>query len=92
MIVKLLDKDRTSRLGVNGVDEILSHPWFADIDMDKLLKKEIEPPYVPKATEDLAYFDKKLTSGETEVADTILTAAQRSIVNKDKNQFKNFSI
>lgn len=60
--------------------------------MDKLLRKEIEPPYVPKATEELAYFDKKLTSGETEVADTILTAAQRSIVNKDKNQFKNFSI
>ena len=52
--------------------------------MDKLLKKELVPPYVPKSKEDLSYFDKKLTS-ETEVADTILTAAQRSIVNKDQN-------
>lgn len=91
LIVKLLDKDRTSRLGVNGVEEILSHPWFADLDMDKLVKKELTPPYVPKVQEDFAYFDKKLTE-QTEVADTILTAAQRSIVNKDQNQFKNFSI
>lgn len=89
--MKLLDKNRQTRLGANGVEEILSHPWFEDIDMDKLLKKEIEPPYVPKSKDELSYFDKKLTS-ETEVADTILTAAQRSIVNKDQNQFKNFSI
>lgn len=39
LIVKLLDKNRKSRLGNNGMDEILAHPWFADIDKDQLLAK-----------------------------------------------------
>ena len=41
LISRLLTKDRTKRLGVNGVDEILSHEWFASIDREKLLKKEL---------------------------------------------------
>ena len=41
LICRLLTKDRTKRLGVNGVDEILSHEWFASIDREKLLKKEL---------------------------------------------------
>ena len=28
LIIRLLDKEKTTRLGVNGVDEILKHPWF----------------------------------------------------------------
>jgi len=49
LIRKLLDKNKKKRLGVNGdVSEILAHPFFADLDLEKLLKKEIEPPYTPK--------------------------------------------
>lgn len=47
LIVKLLDKNRKTRLGANGIDEILEHPWFSDIDKDRLLAKELDPPYVP---------------------------------------------
>lgn len=90
LIVKLLDKNRMTRLGVNGVQEILSHPWFADLDMDKLLKKELTPPYIPKVKADLAYFDKNLTS-QTEVTDTILSVGQRQMINKDANKFEGFS-
>ena len=90
LIVKLLDKNRMTRLGVNGVQEILSHPWFKDLDMDKLLKKELTPPYIPKVKADLAYFDKNLTS-QTEVADTILSVGQRQMINKDANKFEGFS-
>lgn len=29
LISKLLDKDKTRRLGrINGVEDIISHPWF----------------------------------------------------------------
>lgn len=78
--MKLLNKDRTQRLGANGIDEILAHPWFADLNIEALLQKQIDPPYVPRVQEDLAYFDKNLTS-QNEVADTILTASQRAVIN-----------
>ena len=90
LIVKLLDKNRQSRLGANGIDEILAHPWFADLNMTALQNKELTPPYVPRVTEDLAYFDKNLTQ-QTEVNDTILSATQRAVINKDQHQFEGFS-
>ena len=63
MINKLLCKDKTKRLGGNGdVEEILSHPFFADLDIKKLLKKEIPPPYKPEISDDLKFFNKNLTS------------------------------
>jgi hypothetical protein len=35
-------KQKNLRLGKEGdSEEILNHPWFKEIDMDKLLKKEI---------------------------------------------------
>ena len=71
LILRLLDKSRKTRLGAKGVDEILSHKWFADLNMEKLLKKELPPPYKPAISEDFAYFDPKLTAVQ-EVTDTIL--------------------
>jgi hypothetical protein len=54
VIQKLLCKDKTKRLGANGdIDEILAHPFFADIDIAKLLRKEIESPYRPEISDDL---------------------------------------
>jgi serum/glucocorticoid-regulated kinase 2 len=90
LIVKLLDKSRKSRLGANGLDEILQHPWFADLDMASLMMKEIDPPYKPTISEDFAYFDPKLIQ-QTEVSDTILPTASQAIVNKSKHQFEGFS-
>ena len=31
------------------MNEIISQPWFADIDFEALLRKEIVPPYKPDA-------------------------------------------
>jgi hypothetical protein len=42
------------------MDEVLSHPFFKDINFEKLLKKEIEPefkPVVTPGTLDLTHFD-----------------------------------
>ncbi len=41
-------KEKKDRLGRNGVEEILKHPFFAGLDTDKLLKKELEAPFKPK--------------------------------------------
>ena len=63
LIKRLLDKDKKKRLGANGdIDEILSHPFFAGLDIPSLLRKEIVPTYKPIVGDDLKFFDRNLTS------------------------------
>jgi len=45
LIRKLLVKDPNQRL--RSGDEAKKHPWFQPMDFDKLLRKEIEPPFSP---------------------------------------------
>lgn len=49
---------------LSSVDEIKQHQFFSTIDWDKLLKKEIEPPYKPAVSrvDDAFYFDTEYTS------------------------------
>ena len=48
IINKLLDKNPQKRLGTaNDADEIVNHPFFADIDWDKLMNKQIDAPFKP---------------------------------------------
>ena len=51
-------------LGPYGVEEIKSHSFFATVDWDKLLRKEINPPFKPAVSraDDAFYFDKEFTS------------------------------
>jgi len=43
-----LDKNQKTRLGTQGgVKEILSHPWFADLDIKKVESQSIPPPLKP---------------------------------------------
>jgi len=50
LILKLLEKDPKQRLGSkHGAEEVLSHPFFSEINMDLLLRMEIEPLYIPNA-------------------------------------------
>ena len=56
----MLVKDRKERLGLKtGVDEILEHPWFQDINIDAILNKKMQAPFVPNITskQDLSNFD-----------------------------------
>jgi len=44
----MLVKDRSERLGQNNdMDEILMHPFFADLNVDSLLKKKVVAPFIP---------------------------------------------
>jgi len=36
-----LKKDPSKRLGTNGAQEIKDHPWFSDIDWNKLAEKKV---------------------------------------------------
>ena len=92
LINKLLNKEKSKRLGANGVKEILTHKWFADLDLGKLLEKKLEPPYKAALDQDFAYFDQKLVGqfGSGEVQESILPAAAKNLIKKDSSKFKDF--
>jgi beta-adrenergic-receptor kinase len=45
LICRLLNKNPKHRLGAKGYEEIMAHPWFAEIDFDQL--NSITPPIKP---------------------------------------------
>ena len=65
-ILGCLNKNPDERLGArDDLDEVLAHPWFAGVDIDKLYKKEITPDYVPELSPDrfdVSNFDEEFTS------------------------------
>lgn len=40
------------RLGYNGSEEIKDHPFFDNIDWERLAKKQVDPPYRPRINGD----------------------------------------
>ena len=67
LINKLLTKNRTKRIGAGpqGISEILSHPFFAELDIDALMKKQLTPQYMPDINDgELKFFDQKLVNAE----------------------------
>ncbi|KAL2832984.1 kinase-like domain-containing protein [Aspergillus cavernicola] len=49
LLSRLITADLTKRLGNlhAGPNDIKNHPWFAEVTWERLLKKEIDAPYVP---------------------------------------------
>ncbi|QPG74912.1 hypothetical protein FOA43_002250 [Brettanomyces nanus] len=66
LITKLLNRDPNKRLGYEGVSEIKSHPFFKDIDWDKLNNKGYIPPYKPQVRDssDISNISSEFTSEE----------------------------
>lgn len=64
-LLGLLQKVPANRLGCReeGAEELKKHPWFKDIDWDKLQEKQIKPPVVPnvRSAMDTQNFDEEFT-------------------------------
>ena len=65
LISQLLAVNPKKRIGYGDSDakKIKEHQYFSDVDWNKYLNKEIDPPFVPKldGDMDLRYFDKSFT-------------------------------
>ncbi|KAH8705724.1 kinase-like domain-containing protein [Talaromyces proteolyticus] len=63
LLSQLITPDLTKRLGNlhGGPEDVKSHPWFAEVTWDRLLRKDIDAPYVPPVRAgqgDASQFDK----------------------------------
>jgi len=65
LLQKLLAKDPNKRLGAgpNDADDIKKHSYFKHVKWDKILNKEVSPPYKPKINSrtDVSNFDEEFT-------------------------------
>ena len=62
----LFKRNPQNRLGhgVNGIENIKAHSFFKTIDWDRLMKREVQPPFKPACprADDAFYFDTEFTS------------------------------
>jgi hypothetical protein len=65
LINKLLAKKKDKRIGAQGgIEEILKHEFFKELDIDMLKARKLDPPYKPEIQEgELKFFDQRLVKG-----------------------------
>ena len=63
LLIGLLSRDPTRRLGRNGADEIKNHPFFSQLSWKRLWMKGYIPPYKPRVSSaaDTSNFDQEFT-------------------------------
>jgi serine/threonine protein kinase len=65
LITALLAKDKQKRLGFkDDANEVLKHPFFKDLDIAKLERKEVVPPFKPDISADM--IDTKFFNPKTD--------------------------
>ncbi|XP_004342441.1 protein kinase C [Capsaspora owczarzaki ATCC 30864] len=91
VIRRLLVKDPEKRLGGsrNDAKDVKLHTFFKDVKWDKLLAKEIPPPFRPriKSPKDTSNFDKEFTSEIPRLS----PIEGRTLDQWDQAEFTNFS-
>ncbi|KAF2772825.1 kinase-like protein [Teratosphaeria nubilosa] len=101
----LLNRNPAHRLGAKGdAEELMAHPFFADVDWNALSKKLLPPPFKPKLKGELdtSNFDPEFTNALTGADPSSLNAraaALASGIGQDstplsptmQNQFKGFT-
>jgi len=96
LIVALLNRDPKKRLGSrDDIEDIKVHPFFKDMSWQKLLAKEIDPPYKPKVKptgDDTSNFDATFTNEP--VVDSMVapsTLSQTMQGDSGENSFGDFT-
>lgn len=91
LINKLLMKKKDERIGAKGgVQEILAHPFFKDLDIQALLQKKLEPGYKPQINDgELKYFDQRLIKDQS-IEMSVVPADRQKFIGKQKAAFDGF--
>lgn len=85
---RFLDRNPETRLGSASFEDICQHPWFSDIDWEKLYKKQVIPPFKPnvKSAEDVENVDREFLAEMPAVTPTF-----EGKVLTDPSAFEGFS-
>jgi serine/threonine protein kinase len=92
IIGKLLDKDKSTRLGSKGdAQEILSHPFFKDLNIQDVMEEKMEPPFKPKI-ENEADFEKyfNVETDKSALKNTYIPKINRQQVQENQDVFQAF--
>lgn len=91
ILERLLVREPEKRLGSGASDaqEVMSHPFFKNINWDDVLMKRIQPPFTPTLTSetDVSNFDSEFTKEKPE-----LTPVQSVLTEAMQEQFRGFSV
>ena len=54
IIMKLMEGDASRRYGNmrHGAGDVFAHPWFREVDWNRLAAREIPAPYIPRISGD----------------------------------------
>ncbi|CDW72093.1 protein kinase domain protein [Stylonychia lemnae] len=91
-IEKLLHKDPAKRLGNNGFQEVMKHPFFNKIDFAKLQTKKLDAPYRPILSDDtfdITNFEQELTQ-RTTFEDGRFSITKAEIIKQKASMFRKF--
>ena len=82
LILKMLNKDKTQRIGAKGgMTEILKHPFFEGLDLKALKAKTLPSPYKPNLQNDkYKFFDPELKDQPKEVVFSQIGQAGENII------------
>lgn len=79
---RLLDKSGRTRLGRNGCEEIMAHPWFKSVDWEAIISDRKKPPFIPAKDVNAASQSEIGTFAEDK------TYQETVITEKDEEVFK----
>ncbi|TIA06016.1 protein kinase C, partial [Aureobasidium pullulans] len=90
ILQKLLTREPELRLGSGPTDaqEIMSHPFFKNINWEDIYHKRVPPPFLPtiKGKADTSNFDSEFTS-----VTPVLTPVQSVLTQGMQEEFRGFS-
>lgn len=93
IIKQFLNKDAKQRLGCaeGAAMEIMSHSFFADLDFDALVRKEVDPPFRPDVQDkqDTKYVPSAYL--KLEAKDSIVKPSSGSSASSARTQWDGFS-
>ena len=98
LITKLMDKNPDKRLGSNGdADEVVNHPFFQGFDWEKLMSRQLTPPFAPDADFNLKKDKPKSNNGRDNLVsiarderEDIIDKTQQKLIQENKHKFSGF--
>jgi len=91
LITKLLNRSPESRLGSkSGLDEIMAHPFFANIDFNQVYERKLNSPFKPEVNNklDVGNFSSEFTDEEVDMS--LIPKKNLEMVKKNQDKFKDF--